>query len=88
MTEQEKKESLPKQIKAILMAGEELTSGQIQERLGGTYKPSEISRSLAHLRNSGTITRRKIQREGLLGPKEIWANKLADTSSVVGGVQA
>lgn len=88
MTEQEKKESLPKQIKAILADGVEMTSGQIQERLGGTYKASEISRSLAHLRNSGYITRRQIEREGALGPKKIWANKLADTNSVAEGVQA
>lgn len=88
MTEQEKKESLPKQIKALLGNGEELTSGQIQERLGGVYKASEISRSLAHLRNGGSITRRQIEREGVLGPKKVWANKLADTSSVAEGVQA
>lgn len=81
MTEAEKKESLPKQIKALLSEGAEMTASQINEKLGGTYKASEISRTLCHLRNSGVISRRHMEREGALGPKKVWVNRIADTSS-------
>ncbi len=88
MTEAEKRESLPKQIKALLSDGAEMTASQINEKLGGTYKASEISRTLCHLRNSGVLARRHIEREGALGPKKVWVNRLVDTNSETMGEAA